>query len=363
MYDTNELLERSYAILKGNEVEIDGNKLVSPSKTYATYEGVWNWDSAFIALAVAENDVDFALAQCDIFLDKMSDIGMTMDAFTFSGKVYDKSSKPPIFAWVLREIAVRYNRFDIVEKYYDKLVINESFWVNYRSYNGLFHYDAFSEGSDHLRDSKNESGWDTSVRWDNGARNLYAIDLNCYMILFYETLIFFADYLGRDSGLWRKKKDDLTILINSVLWNEKENVYMDYDYERNCFTGVFSPASFMPLFVNIAPIEKAKKMEEIARSDHFYPLMPSVSYLDEQYNENDYWRGPTWINVAYFAIKGLKNYGFTEIAEKYKDNILTMCYNEKRSVYEYYNSKTGKGLNADNFAWSAVFIIEFIKHF
>ena len=43
--------------------------------------------------------------------------------------------------------------------------------------------------------------------------------------------------------------------------------------------------------------------------------MPTVSYDNPNYSTN-YWRGPTWLNVAYFAAKGLKNYHFDDTADK-----------------------------------------------
>ena len=36
---------------------------------------------------------------------------------------------------------------------------------------------------------------------------------------------------------------------------------------------------------------------------------------------------------------------------------------EKEIIFEYYDSITGKGLGAKQFAWSAAFIIEFILNF
>ena len=95
--------------------------------------------------------------------------------------------------------------------------------------------------------------------------------------------------------------------------------------------------------------------------NYFKDKMPTVSYDNPGYS-NDYWRGPTWLNVAYFAAKGLKNYGF-EVADRIKENILNMCFDEKGGIFENYDSITGKGLCCDHFSWSSVFIIEFILNF
>lgn len=57
-------------------------------------------------------------------------------------------------------------------------------------------------------------------------------------------------------------------------------------------------------------------MQSLPRNK-FYPGMPIVTYDDPEYSQK-YWRGNTWLNVAYFAAKGLKNHGFKEIADGIK---------------------------------------------
>ena len=211
-----------------------------------------------------------------------------------------------------------------------------------------------------------ESGWDNSVRWDNGCENLWTIDLNCYMHLAYLSLVEIAKMLHKqeEADLYQSKADALKVLINERLWNEELQCYADVDRNTGEKSHIISPASFMPLFVGIATPERAAAMKVYAEStDKFYPLMPTVSYDNPNYQAAEYWRGPMWLNTAYFAAKGLKNYGYVELSEKIKNNILTVCENEKEIIFEYYDSLTGKGLGAKQFAWSAAFIIEFILNF
>ena len=101
-------------------------------------------------------------------------------------------------------------------------------------------------------------------------------------------------------------------------------------------------------------------MGELAQK-RFNSKMPTVSFDDPGYS-NDYWRGPTWLNVAYFAAKGLHDYGLA-VGNEIKESILDMCHNEKDGIFENYDSKTGEGLCCDHFSWSSVFIVEFILNF
>ena len=82
----------------------------------------------------------------------------------------------------------------------------------------------------------------------------------------------------------------------------------------------------MPLYIGIASREQAEAMRIVAE-ERFKGKMPTVSFDNPMYS-NDYWRGPTWLNVAYFAAKGLKNYGFA-VADTIKESILNMCFADK----------------------------------
>ena len=93
---------------------------------------------------------------------------------------------------------------------------------------------------------------------------------------------------------------------------------------------------------------------------YFYKGIPTISYNNFWFRENFYWRGPCWLNTAYFAIRGLFDYGYKELALELTHNILNWCSNNSDHIYEYYNPITGKGLGAKDFGWSSTFIIEFV---
>ena len=82
--------------------------------------------------------------------------------------------------------------------------------------------------------------------------------------------------------------------------------------------------------------------------------MPTVSDNHLIFDAAAYWRGPTWLNMAYFAAKGLKNYGYDELAESFRQTILGWCDQDKRDIFEYYNARTGEGLGAIDFGWSSL---------
>ena len=361
-----DLLTRCYDVLMGNLYEADGRpwspyRCITPGKT--NFPGIWNWDSAFHAVGLAHWDVALARESILGFLQFQREDGLLPDVVWENGNKVDTFSKPPVFAWATEIVYKAEPNLAFLQEVYPKLVLNEAYWVEHRCDGGLFYYDAdHPDTADYLTRVKYESGWDNSPRWDNGITNYWAIDLSCFMVMFYRSLAYIAGELGQtaDGAVWREKEAALTALINDKMWDDRAGAYFDTDRETEQTSGELSPASFMPLYIGIATPERATATAAVAEKE-FRGGMATVPFAHPAYS-NDYWRGPTWINVAYFAAKGLKNYGCA-IADTIKETVLEMCYREKGGIYENYDSVTGAGLYCDHFSWSCVFINEFILNF
>lgn len=351
-------------IARGKDLPWSPYRCIVPGKNFP---GIWNWDSAFHAMGVSEWDAGLA-KECILgFMQFQKEDGMLPDVIWTDGRREERLSKPPVMPYAAEIVYKRCNDTNFIKKLYPQFVRNEEFWRKKRKSGGLFFYDAEEDKSSPEYETLcgYESGWDNSVRWDfAGVSELWAIDLNCYMVMFYRSMAFFAEELGycEDISVWRKKENDLKTLIEEHLWNEEINAYVDVNRHTRKKSGVLTPASFMPLFVGTASEKRAEAMNRLANDKNKFAFaMPTVSYDNAEFSR-DYWRGPTWLNVAYFAAKGLKNYGF-DAGDKIKNAILTMCSEEKRGIFENYDSPTGTGLCCDGFGWSAVFVTEFILNF
>ena len=363
-----ELLMRAVDTLEGN-VYRENKYLWSPCRCISpgmtSFPGVWNWDAAFHAVGVSRWDMELARENISGFLQFQCEDGMLPDVLLERGEILAISSKPPVFAWAVEILHRRCPDMDFLKEVYPKLVKNEAFWSGKRCYEGLFYYDASNVGSkDYELFVKFESGWDNSVRWDQTIVDYWAIDLNCFMALFYRSLAYLAGELEltADVGRWSKREKELNERINEKLWDQEQEWYVDADRFSGKKSSVLTPASFMPLYLGIASRKQAEGMNKLAADpDKFYSGMPTVAYDDPEYS-TEYWRGPTWLNVAYFAAKGLKNYGFV-VADEIKETILNWCDRNKSGIYENYDSKTGEGLCCDHFSWSAVFVMEFILNY
>lgn len=357
------LAERAHDTIMGNVYPTEGYRwcpyrCTSPGRN--TFFGIWNWDSAFHAIGISRWDSALAKENVLGFMQFQKENGLLPDVIFENGEIVDTFTKPPVFAWACETLYRRDGDISFLEKVYPMLVLNEKWWIENRLDRGLFYYDADGKNTeDYLTRVRYESGWDNAVRWDTGITEYWAVDLNCFMVMTYRSLAFIAGELGlpRDAQRWQARAEQTGALVNERLWDGERGYYSDALRESGEVSTVLSPASFMPLYVGIATEEQAKAMALVAERN-FEKKMPTVSFDNPEYS-NDYWRGPTWLNVAYFAAKGLKNYGLG-VADEIKENILNMCDAEKSGVYENYDSRTGKGLCCNQFSWSSVFIIEFI---
>ena len=366
----NGLLNLAYTTLMKNVYEDHGYlwspyRCISPGRALSPdgdgFRGIWNWDTAFHSVGVSRWNPELAREGLLGYMQFQKENGLFPDVIWEHGGISDAFSKPPVLAWACEIVYKREKNTEFLKKVYPMLVKNERYWVEHRCDRGLFFYDSEDRGSeDYELHARYESGWDNAVRWDDGIVNKWAIDLNCFMVMTYRSLAFIAHELScfEEEKSWMEKAKKLSVLINEKLWNLE--YYADTNRETGKSSRVLSPASFMPLYIGIASKEQAEKMAKIAE-ENFQCKMPTVSFDNPEYS-TDYWRGPTWLNVAYFAAKGLKNYDM-EVSEKIRASVLKMCAKDPEHIYENYNSKTGEGLCCNHFSWSCVFIIEFILNF
>ncbi len=367
------LLARAQATLLGNMEPPAGHTGQAPWHPLrgirpdpSSYPGVWNWDAAFHAVAVSRWDGELAREQICILLGAQQRSGLLPDCLLLDGPNITAFGKPPVMPWAAMIVDQRAPDDRFLSLAYERFVLYEGFWRRERGgdADGLFHYDCgYIDDAKRRYYSRLEAGWDNSVRWDKASYSLWPIDLNCYMVMLYRALAYMARRLraSKDCERWRSRERELAERINSRLFDEQSACYLDFDTATARFSEVVTPASLMPLYVGIASHARAEHLAALAADPcKLYPGLPVVAYDHPEYRSDSYWRGPTWLNVAYFALKGLKLYGYTATAEAGRELMLKWCAQNEDALYEYYDSRSGKGLGAPHYSWTAAFVIEFI---
>ena len=86
---------------------------------------------------------------------------------------------------------------------------------------------------------------------------------------------------------------------------------------------------------------------------------PSVAASEPSYEPGGgrgpirrYWRGPTWVNSAWMVWLGMRRLGYEEGAARMAQRLIGAV--EREGLREYYDPRTGRGLGAEDFAWSAL---------
>ena len=103
---------------------------------------------------------------------------------------------------------------------------------------------------------------------------------------------------------------------------------------------------------NNLPLLNEKDSSVRTRKNFF----PSISSKHKSFEEKRYWRGPVWVNCNWIIYQGLKNKDkkFAEIIRKKTINLV-----EKKKFREYYSCKSGLGMGAKNFSWTAALYLDF----
>ena len=329
-----------------------------------SFAGAWNWDCAFMALAMSKWDVELARDQFRLFAKLQRADGMYPDCWKLGDEgVFAGCSKPPVLAWAVWACERESHDAEFLAQAYESLKRNVGWWHAKRGgeKDVLLHYDGEAQ------DAKTrqlyagwESGMDDSPRWDGKPWQLWPVDLNCYMAMTYRAMRDFARRLGKaeDERLWIDRERRLTQAIEERLWDAEAQRYCDWDFVEKRFSRVLTPAAFLPLFIGSASDERAAAMAKAA--ERLSPGWPTVAYDEPTYDPVGYWRGRTWLNVAYFALRGLKWYGHDAIAERGKAELMKWMLREPSNFNENYNSKTGQAVGAMYFGWSNAFAIKMV---
>lgn len=143
------------------------------------------------------------------------------------------------------------------------------------------------------------------------------------------------------------------------LWDNLAGQYYSRDFITHRLLNEPSVAGLLGLYAGTIPIEHAKTLVHSIKDTHSFNTnfpLPSTPLDSYWYNANNYWQGPTWVNINWLIIDGLIRYGFKEEAKELRESTLRMV--SSFGCYEYFNSTDGIGLGTPNFSWTAALTID-----
>ncbi|MDR2273531.1 MAG: glycoside hydrolase [Sphingobacterium sp.] len=349
------------------ELKHDG---VVPSHVADYFVGFWAWDSWKHAVALAQIDPALAKDQVRAMFDFQDSVGMIADCiYTDHRENNYRDSKPPLAAWAVNAIYEADHDLSFVREMYDKLVLYHAWWFRYRDHNknGICEYGA-TDGT--LEAAKWESGMDNAIRYDStqmlvnekGAWSMdqESVELSAYLELERKYLMHFAELLGVP---FRGKKEPY--LAMDYFFDKERGYYFDRKLDGPLIT-CFGPEGWSPLWTGLATAAQAEAvahvMRDTAKFGSFVPF-PTAALDDPKFMDRGYWRGPIWLDQVYFAISGLRRYGYQKEADLYTQQVFERLEGLSGTgpIHENYEARTGKRLKAPHFSWSAAHLFLLYK--
>jgi len=194
---------------------------------------------------------------------------------------------------------------------------------------------------------------------------LFAIEdltYNCILIRANEHLQQIAKTLRAEIPEELQKSMKRTPKTLEELWDPYTEQYYGRDFVTHRLLKEPSIAALMPLYAGTITQEHAALLVKTLENEHVfgpaYPV-PSTPLNSPWYDATRYWQGPTWINMNWLIIDGLRRYGFKDHADALTESTLELM--QKHGFYEYFNPETGEPLGAHNFSWTAALAIDLIK--
>ncbi|RHE93167.1 MGH1-like glycoside hydrolase domain-containing protein [Bacteroides intestinalis] len=338
---------------------------IVPSHAVGYFVGFWAWDSWRFSAGTAKFDPELAKNNIRAMFDYQQPDGMIIDCiYTDPSENNARDSKPPLVCWAVDEIFTHTGDTAFVAEMYPQLLSYYKWWYQKRdhNHNGMCEYGA-TDGT--LEAAAWESGMDNAIRFDNavmlkndGSEDAWSmdqesVDLNAYLALECKLLKKFAGLLNVSFDA-----PDYSNKVADYFFDPKLNFFFDRRLKDDSFIEEPGCEAYTPLWTQIATQEQVDKMlpmlQDTAKFSTYIPF-PTIAADNPKYNPRGYWRGPIWLDQTYFAIRGLRNYGYHKLADEYTMQVFDRLNGLKEGapIHENYGTHTGERLKAPHFSWSS----------
>lgn len=345
---------------------------IVPSHAVGYFMGFWAWDSWKHAAALADFAPELAKNQVRAMFDYQLDNGMIIDCiYTDIRENNARDSKPPLAAWAVDRIFEETGDTSFVKEMYPQLLSYYRWWYTDRDHNsnGICEFGSV-DGT--LEAAAWESGMDNAIRFDNARMvknsdtawsfDQESVDLNAFLA--YESALL-RKLAGIAGQAFHEK--DYTDSIRTYFYDKEAGFFFDKRLDGT-FVKEAGSEAYIPLWTGIATkeqvVEAMKQLTDTAKFSTYIPF-PTVAADNPEFMPRGYWRGPIWLDQTYFAISGLRNYGYRKEADEYTRQVFDRLdgLTGTGAIHENYEAHTGKQLKAPHFSWSAAHLLMLYKEY
>lgn len=188
-----------------------------------------------------------------------------------------------------------------------------------------------------------ESGWDFSSRWFRNAQTLNTIRITDILPVDLNALLYFMEAKlgkwsdGEDGNHYRELAQKRKQVFDHFFWNSSKEYYFDYDWQEGEQTDVWSLAGTYPLFLKLASEDQARSVARILE----HRFLKEGGLITTLHQTAQQWDSPNgWAPLQWVAIRGLMNYGYTDLARTIAKRWLDLngsVFNRTGKMMEKYN--------------------------
>ncbi|KHN86621.1 Trehalase [Toxocara canis] len=345
------------------------NSFVVPGGLFQMY---FYWDSYWIIKGLIFSNMTLTARH---MIENFASVIQYHGFIPNSGNVQlSRRSQPPLFVQMLADYYYLTRNKTFLSSILPLVDIELSWWLRNRSVilssnfgeYTMFHFHAASNcprPENYLVDLRNglegtggakfiwssiasacESGLDFSSRWfaytGPHARTKFSIrtnsiipvDLNTFMVWNYDTTadLYLELGLERKSENYRKLAADLWKSIETVLWNESEGVWLDYDLSKQEHRRKFYPSNVFPLLTGRSTLHIADRILYYLRSSGALDFRGGIpSTLDDSSHEQ--WDFPNgWAPSIHLFVESLRRSSHPslfDVAVQTADKFIRTVYN------------------------------------
>ena len=398
--DLDYWLQKAGDLLAGNRIYVDGHSYTAPSLDTVDfgrkdYANQYLWDSCFHAIILRWIDPPKAqeelLSLVSRQVENGPDAGMiphcnywrNEGAWLWSQPERSSITHPPLIAVAANLVFQHSHDLDFLAAIYAKV--------------GRYH-DWFDRRRDPDRDGLVciihpwEAGGDAPPRWDSflglekyvpeegrarrigmveelvrydydpirlaehGAFHVESLEINGIRAADMEAMAEIALKLGKpaESGRWLDR-------VEAVRHGFRSRMVVDglpYDLvgldEKPILQA--NAGQFVTLFGGLPTSEQAEQLVRQLQDSTFWTSFPVTNTPTDSpdYAPEHYWRGNVWPCLNWLIYRGLRRYGYNELADQLAACSFALL--EQSGFWEYYHPQTGQGLGGHSFSWAAVML-------
>jgi len=222
--------------------------------------------------------------------------------------------------------------------------------------------------------SMRESGFDISFRFGpyGAATHHYApVCLNSLLFKTERDLEEMSRLLGKDSDAfqWHKLAEARKQLVQKYLWDERQGLFLDYNFDNGQKSTYLYATTFYPLWAGLASDAQARAVVKNLRI--FEKAGGIAMSVEETQGQWDYPFG--WAPIQLLAVEGMRRYGHNAEADRVSTEFLSMVlenFERDGTIREKYNVvtrssetnvKAGYAANVTGFGWTNAAFLELLQ--